>query len=185
LPILTSSSRSTIATGVVSDGPQHVGAEQRPGDRRDLVELCGVRHRDAEAEGDAEPRLRHPEEALRERVGDGDRRRGEGKIDGEAVELQHDREGGQREGARPRASQGRISPAASGRLRVRSTAASKPLSARSLMAQPAERVSTVPRTKRHSTTGCGTPWRASHNPHSVGQRSSRMPIGLSSRTSFS
>jgi len=53
------------------------------------------------------------------------------------------------------------------------------------MTQPAERISTVPRMKTQSTMRSGRPSAASHSAHSVGHSSSKMPIGLSSRISFS
>ena len=83
------------------------------------------------------------------------------------------------------ASHGRMRPAASGRARVRSTSASKLRSAKSFIAQPAERMTTVPSTKIHSTANGGLPKEAIHSAQSVGHSSSRMPMGLSRRTSFS
>jgi len=53
------------------------------------------------------------------------------------------------------------------------------------MTQPAERISTVPSTNIHVSNQPGWPREAIHNAQSVGQSSSRMPIGLSSRISFS
>jgi hypothetical protein len=54
-----------------------------------------------------------------------------------------------------------------------------------LITQPAERISTVPRMNIHTTSQSGFPSADSQSPHSVGQRSRRMPIGLSSRISRS
>ena len=72
---------------------------------------------------------------------------------------------------------------ASGRSRVRCTNGSMSRSSRSLMMQPAERVSTVPSTKTPSSRPEGRPPAAIQSAQSVGQSSSRMPIGRSSRIS--
>jgi hypothetical protein len=58
-------------------------------------------------------------------------------------------------------------------------------SAKSLIAHPAERISTVPRTKISTNAFGGQPRAAIHTAQSVGQSSSKMPIGLSSRISRS
>ena len=90
-----------------------------------------------------------------------------------------------RAAASNKASCGAINRAASGRSRVRSTWRSKSRSAKSLMMQPAERISTTPSTKITATKGLGEPIDDNHSPHNVGHRSRSMPIGLSSRISFS
>jgi hypothetical protein len=59
------------------------------------------------------------------------------------------------------------------------------MSAQSLNAQPAERISTVPSVKITTSVTGGAPRAAIQSAASVGHRSSRMPIGLSSRTSRS
>src|ERR1044071_1914179 len=46
------------------------------------------------------------------------------------------------------------------------------------MAQPAERISTVPTKKMRKYSSRGVPREASHSAHSVGQRRSSVPIGL-------
>jgi hypothetical protein len=51
-----------------------------------------------------------------------------------------------------------------------------------LKAQPAERISTVPSVKMTTSVTDGAPRAAIHSAVSVGHSSSRMPIGLSSRT---
>src|SRR5438270_13609996 len=53
------------------------------------------------------------------------------------------------------------------------------------MAHPAERISTVPTTNITTTLQSGCPLEQSHKAHKVGQSSSRVPIGLSRRISFS
>ena len=83
------------------------------------------------------------------------------------------------------ASQGSISPRASGRSAVRVTCASKFLSAQSLSAQPAQRIRIVPTVNTRISVSVGLPDVASQSAASVGQSSSRMPIGLSRRTSRS
>lgn len=80
------------------------------------------------------------------------------------------------------ASQGAIRPAVSGRSLVRLTCLSKSRSAQSLIAQPAERIRTVPTTKIATSAGGGCPSAAIHMAHSVGHSSSSVPIGLSMRT---
>jgi len=50
-----------------------------------------------------------------------------------------------------------------------------------LIAQPAERISSVPTTKMPTTIHDGEPDEASHSAVSVGQSSSSVPIGLSRR----
>ena len=79
------------------------------------------------------------------------------------------------------ASFGVISPAASGRSRVRATWPSKFRSAQSFSAQPAERIRIVPITKMISSSVSGRPCAAIQTAHSVGHSSSRKPMGLSSR----
>jgi len=79
------------------------------------------------------------------------------------------------------ASRGVSSPVASGRRRVRLTWPSILRSAKSLMAQPAERVSTVPSVKMHSRPRGGMPSAANHSAHSIGHSSRKIPIGRSSR----
>ena len=54
--------------GVVGEHPEDVGRPQQPRERRHVARLRGEGHRDAEAEAHAQPRLRHGEEALGERV---------------------------------------------------------------------------------------------------------------------
>jgi hypothetical protein len=51
-----------------------------------------------------------------------------------------------------------------------------------LIAQPAERISTVPIVKITSSDNDGWPSDAIHSALSVGHSSSRLPIGLSMRT---
>ncbi len=80
------------------------------------------------------------------------------------------------------ASQGAIAPVASGRSAVRFTCGSKCRSAQSFTAQPAERMSSVPIVNTMSCTRVGRPAAAIHSAASVGQSSSSVPIGLSSRT---
>src|SRR5436190_18681105 len=53
------------------------------------------------------------------------------------------------------------------------------------MAQPAERISSVPTTKMITMSVGGRPCAASHTAHSVGQSRSSAPIGLSSLISRS
>ena len=50
-----------------------------------------------------------------------------------------------------------------------------------MIAQPAERISTVPSVKMPTSVQSGLPLDASHRAISVGHSSSKMPIGLSSR----
>ena len=83
------------------------------------------------------------------------------------------------------ASHGAMSPRASGRSAVRFTCASNLRSAQSLNAQPAERITIVPTVNTRIRRKPGCPSSAIHSAASVGQSSSRMPIGLSSRTSRS
>jgi hypothetical protein len=83
------------------------------------------------------------------------------------------------------ASAGKISPAASGRSRVRATRPSKLRSAKSFSAQPAERISSVPTPKIATSSIVGWPRAASHTAHRVGHSKSRVPTGLSSRSSRS
>jgi hypothetical protein len=72
-------------------------------------------------------------------------------------------------------------PLVSGRSAVRLTCRSKSRSAKSLIAQPAERISTVPIVKIATSDHSGFPSDASHSATSVGQSRSRLPIGLSRR----
>jgi hypothetical protein len=53
------------------------------------------------------------------------------------------------------------------------------------MTQPAERISSVPSAKIQTSGQLGCPRLAIHSAHRVGHNSSRVPIGLSSRISFS
>src|SRR6204780_1244313 len=81
------------------------------------------------------------------------------------------------------ASYGETTRAASGRARVRRTCGSMLRSARSLMMQPALRITTVPATKMTSRRRGGCPALATHRAHSAGQSSSQIPIGRSRRMS--
>ena len=49
------------------------------------------------------------------------------------------------------------------------------------MAQPADRMSTVPTTKMMKISGFGWPRPPIHNAHNVGHSSSQMPMGRSRR----
>ena len=69
------------------------------------------------------------------------------------------------------------------RFRVRATDPSMCRSAKSLITQPAERITMTPATKTRKLSGCGRPAPAIHRPQSVGQSSSQVPTGLSSRMS--
>ena len=53
------------------------------------------------------------------------------------------------------------------------------------MTQPAERISSVPRENSQTISHPGRPPEAIQSAHSVGHSSSSVPIGLSSRVSFS
>ena len=83
--------------GVVGDRPEYVGEQQQPRHRRHIAELRGKRHRDAEAEGDAEIGLRDNEEALGERVAGGKKYGGKGQQPGQRVERQDQQKGGKRQ----------------------------------------------------------------------------------------
>ncbi len=94
--------------GVVGEDPEQVAEQQPPGQRRHRAEPAGERrrvaaahrrerHRDAEAEGDAEDGLRHREEALAERIDDRDGERDDAPGDGRCVGRQDERERGQGE----------------------------------------------------------------------------------------
>ncbi len=83
------------------------------------------------------------------------------------------------------ASHGAISPAASGRCAVRFTCASNVRSAQSLIAQPAERIRTVPTKNTSSSDRRGLPPAAIQSADAVGHSSSSEPIGLSRRISRS
>ena len=83
------------------------------------------------------------------------------------------------------ASHGAITRCASGRCAVRWTCGSKSRSAQSLKAQPAQRITIVPMTNTSTSAPVGSPEAAIHSAVSVGHSSSRMPMGLSRRTSRS
>ena len=95
----------------------------------------------------------------------------------------------------PSASCGETRREASGRPRVRFTCGSMLRSAKSLITQPAERITTVPAMNTSSSftdgSGANDPARsapgsmraANHSAHSVGQSSRKMPMGRSSRMS--
>ena len=149
--------------GVVGEHPEQVADQQPPGERRHgagerrerpriAAAHRGEGHRDAEAEGDAEDRLRHREEALGERIDQRHRQRGDAP--------QRSRRGwssapARRRGApaprrapAPRATP--TAPLVTGRCAVRLTWRSKSRSATSLAAQPALRMRNVPATKTSS-----------------------------------
>ena len=90
-----------------------------------------------------------------------------------------------RRAATTSASRGAMIPAASGRAAVRATCASKSRSAQSFIAQPAERMTSVPTQNTSTIDARGAPSAASHSADSVGHSSSSVPIGLSSRISRS
>jgi hypothetical protein len=142
----------------------------------------GERHRDAERERNPEERLRQREEALEERIdtSDDDRRIVVRLVASTIRNAQN-----ARAAATATASQAGTSPTASGRRAVRSTCGSNRRSAQSLIAQPAERIRSVPIVNTSSCVHVGRPAAASHSAPSVGQSSSSVPIGLSSRTSRS
>src|SRR6516165_3241075 len=79
------------------------------------------------------------------------------------------------------ASTGDTRRAASGRSRVRRTCGSMSRSAKSLMTQPAARITMTPSRNTMSTRGSGRPAPATHSAHRAGHSSSQVPIGLSSR----
>src|SRR6478736_3285258 len=87
------------------------------------------------------------------------------------------------------ASCGETSRMASGRPRVRFTCGSMLRSAKSLITQPAERITMVPAMNTNSSfdegmrCAPGSARAAIHSAHSVGHSSSRMPTGRSSRIS--
>jgi hypothetical protein len=72
-------------------------------------------------------------------------------------------------------------PLARGRCAVRLTCPSMFLSMISFMAQPADRINTVPTIKTNSSVLSGNPPLASHKAHNVGHNNSNMPIGLFNR----
>jgi len=76
-----------------------------------------------------------------------------------------------------------ISPDGMGLSLVRSTWASILRSAKSLIAQPAERITKVPAINISTTFGSGLPLEANHSAQSVGQSSSSVPTGRSIRVS--
>src|SRR5258706_774668 len=63
---------------IVRNRPKYVGEQQHPRERNNVVLVRGKRHRDTEAERDAEPRLRHPEHAFQERINHRERERNTG-----------------------------------------------------------------------------------------------------------
>src|SRR5690625_5326759 len=69
------------------------------------------------------------------------------------------------------------SPVAMGRSRVRLTCPSTLRSAKSLITQPAERITNTPSTKITNRCQLGKPSAASHNAHSVGQSNKKVPMG--------
>ena len=83
--------------GVVDGDPDHVGDDEEPGHRRHMVELGREGHGDAPAERDAEVHLRHREKALDERIGHRQECAAEGEQQRELVELQDQRQGGERQ----------------------------------------------------------------------------------------
>ncbi len=72
-------------------------------------------------------------------------------------------------------------PLGSGRPAVRFTKPSTLRSAKSLITQPAARITNTPSTNTTSTGSGGTPISDSQSAHSVGHSSSSVPIGLSIR----
>src|SRR5690625_6626067 len=80
---------------------------------------------------------------------------------------------------RTRACRGAISPAASGRSKVRSTCGSRLRSAKSLMMQPAVRMMMTPAVKINRFLNDGKPPAANHRPHQVGHSKRAMPMGRS------
>ncbi|MNN19027.1 hypothetical protein D3C81_1322540 [compost metagenome] len=66
---------------------------------------------------------------------------------------------------------------------MRFTCLSKSRSAQSFMAQPDERIRNVPTKKIQKMPQAGGPSAAIHSAHSVGHSSSKVPMGLSIRTS--
>ena len=81
------------------------------------------------------------------------------------------------------ASKGVTVPATIGRDLVRSTLPSISRSAKSFIAQPAERIRMTPSTNTMSTTISGEPSLASNMAHNVGHNNRKMPIGLCKRIS--
>ena len=79
------------------------------------------------------------------------------------------------------ASAGETAPRASGRLAVRRTCGSNSRSAKSLITQPAERITNVPIRKITKIRSSGRPWAEIHRAQRQGHSSSQMPIGRSSR----
>ena len=79
------------------------------------------------------------------------------------------------------ASRGVTRRAASGRSRVRRTYGSMSRSTKSLMTQPAARITITPSTNTVSTRGVGRPAPAIHSAHRAGHSSSQVPTGRSSR----
>ena len=109
--------------GVVGHRPEHVGEQQPPGFGRHAVEMGGIGHRDAEAEGDAQIGLRNGEEAFGEGIAGGEEDSRQREPDDERhAERQHEPEGQQAEGANshsfPRSSPCRRSAGAPGALDV-------------------------------------------------------------------
>lgn len=82
---------------VVSNGPQHVGGQHQPRRRRHLVLHRGIRHRNAEAERNAQVGLRNRKEALEERIRAGNQHRRHRQPLGQRVERQDQREGDERQ----------------------------------------------------------------------------------------
>src|SRR5712691_3936481 len=80
--------------GVVSDRPEDVGKEQPPALGRDGSEHCGVPHRNAEAEGDSEIRLRNRKKSLGQGIGRRKAERDKREKHRKPVERQHQPEGG-------------------------------------------------------------------------------------------
>src|SRR5438874_2793432 len=81
------------------------------------------------------------------------------------------------------ASSGETRRAASGRSRVRCTCGSMSRSRKSLITQPAARITTTPSTNTSSTCGRGRPLPAIHSAHSAGHSSNQVPTGRSRRIS--
>ncbi|ABA49897.1 hypothetical protein BURPS1710b_3360 [Burkholderia pseudomallei 1710b] len=88
--------------GVVRNRPEHVGREHRPSDHRHRILHGRERHRNPEAERDAEIRLRNREEALHERVGRRDEHRDDGQLLRQPVERQDQQKRHEREADRDR-----------------------------------------------------------------------------------
>ena len=145
--------------GVVADHPGDRAGVEQEGRRIEPAEHRRPSHQRAPRERQAEHDLRPIGHPLHERIDRDHGERGQPDQDGEAVELQQDREPDQRPAAagtrrRPRTP---TCPEGIGRERVRSTRASRSRSTMSFQVQPAPRIANAPM-KNSSTcqrlTGC-------------------------------